>query len=109
MDFHGGWRSYSRRTIVFVALAAAYYVALNAVLINELVERVQTGSLTAPAAPSRGPVEPEEASMSCADLGKLDRDICRADAMVTRASEVLREHRRERRAAQEQHRAAAAR
>ena len=34
MGFRGGLRSWSRRTIVFVALAAAYYVALNIALMD---------------------------------------------------------------------------
>ena len=38
MDLHGGWRSMSGKTMLFVVLGAAYYLALNAILINEIIE-----------------------------------------------------------------------
>jgi len=41
MHLQSGLRSWSGRTVVLVALAAGYYVALNAVLIQELVAQVQ--------------------------------------------------------------------
>jgi hypothetical protein len=108
MDFHGWWRSMSGRTMVFVFLAAAYYVALNAVLINEIVEQVQMGPQRPVAMRSQSPVtapDPQDPSAACAGLAKADRDICKAELLVgkasTRFSSEGREERRQRRAARE--------
>src|SRR5215471_14319303 len=108
MHLQSGLRSWSGRTVVLVALAAGYYVALNAVLIHELVAQVQARI------PVRAPVtmrledqEPREMSASCAELGRFDRGICRGESTITRASGMFVEHRRERRAAHEELRAVA--
>ena len=102
MGFHG-LRSMSGRTILFVVLAAAYYLVLNAVLINELIERVH---MTPPpvAARSAFPLEtpdPRDPAASCTKLAKRDRDICKAELLVGEASARLKERtlqeRRERR------------
>ena len=70
----GGLRSMSGRTVVLVALAGAYYIALNAVLINELVERVQLGQRL-PAAQRPAAMPDAQASAACGDLAGVDRDM----------------------------------
>ena len=68
----GGLRSMPGRTVVLVALAGGYYVALNAVLINELVERVQLGQRLP--APQPRPAKPDaQATAICGDtaLGRV--------------------------------------
>ena len=107
MNRHGGWRSWSGRTIVVVVLAAVYYVALNAVLIHELVDRVHTGQ-PGSAGTRHGAEAPQETPAGCADLGKIEHDICQAEAKLSRTSATLREQWRERRATHQQHRTAAA-
>jgi hypothetical protein len=104
---HGGPGSWSGKTILLVSLAGAYYLALNAVLISELVERVRQGS-EPPAARQLVRVEAShtlEPSASCSELAGPDGAICRAEALLGRAAGKLNEQRRERRAAHEARRA----
>ncbi len=100
----GGLRSMSGRTVVLVALAGAYYIALNAVLINELVERVQLGQRL-PAAQRPAAMPDARASAACGDLAGVDRDICRFESRIGQASGTLREEPREWRAARDATRA----
>lgn len=107
MGFHDGMRSMSGKTILFVALAATYYVALNAVLIHEIIDRVRT-SASVPAAtrPFSPLISPglRDVSTSCVDLRRMDREICKAESLAGKASARFREERRERRAAGDERR-----
>lgn len=94
----GKLRSMSGRMVVLVALAGAYYLALNAVLINELVDRVRQGQrLSTAQLPAAMP--DAQASAACGDLAGVDRHSCRFESRFGQASGTLREERREWRAA----------
>lgn len=101
--------------MLFVGLAAAYYIALNAVLINEIIEQVKIGPQRPVAmrvASTSDTADPQDASTSCTQLAKADRDICKVELLVGKASdrfrEQAREERRQRRAARDDRRAAPA-
>jgi hypothetical protein len=109
MGFHGRWRSMSGTTMLFVILAAVYYLVLNAVLVNEIIEQVRTGPQPSAAARSHSSLatsDPRDPSPSCRELASIDRDICSAEVLAGKASarfrERLREERGERRAAREE-------
>jgi hypothetical protein len=78
------------------------YIALNAVLINELVERVH---LRLPAAQRPAAMPDARASAACGDLAGVDRDMCRFESRIGQASGTLREEPREWRAARDATRA----
>ena len=110
MGFHG-WRSMSGKTMLFIFLGAAYYLALNALLINEIIDQVRTGPQRS--APARldsllQTPDPQDRDASCSGLAKGERAICKADLLADEAStrfrERMREERRERRAAREERR-----
>ena len=107
MGFHDGMRSMSGKTILFVALAATYYVALNAVLIHEIIDRVRSSpsvpAATRPLSPLLTP-RLRDLSTSCVDLRRMDREICKAELLAGKASARFREERRERRAAGDERR-----
>ena len=94
----GKLRSMSGRMVVLVALAGAYYLALNAVLIKELIERVRLDQRLPTAQPPAA-MPDAKASATCGDLAGVDRDSCRFDSRMGQASGTLREERREWRAA----------
>jgi uncharacterized membrane protein len=111
MGWHG-WRSMSGKTLVFVVLAAAYYLALNGFLLNEIIYQVRTG----PQVPAAARPQPSNSSgmqnpAACGDLAGMNREICRAELRAGQVSarlrERTREERRERRAAREERRKAA--
>ena len=108
MGFHDGGRSMSGKTILFVALAATYYVVLNAVLIHEIIDRVHTSpgvpAATRPHSPLVTPGPRDLSTASCVDLGRMDGDICKAELLTGKASARFREERRERRAARDERR-----
>jgi hypothetical protein len=115
MGFHDGLRSMSGKTMLFVALAAAYYVALNAVLIHEIIDRVRTGTSDPAATRSHSSLvtpDPRDPSTSCGDHGRMDRGICKAELLAGKVSarfkERVGEARRERRAARDERRRTAA-
>ena len=115
MGFHDGLRSMSGKTMLFVALAAAYYVVLNAVLIHEIIDRVRTDPGAPAATRSHSSLltpDSRDPSTSCGDLGRMEREICRAELLAGKASarfeERVREERRERRAARDERRRPAA-
>jgi len=105
MELFGGWRSMSGRMIFFIVLAAVYYVALNVVLIQEIIERVQAGPQPPVVAVQQSYASAEigdsqDLSSSCSGLAKAERDTCRVELLVGKSVQAKGE-RRERRAVQE--------
>ncbi len=89
MDIQSVLHSTSRKPTLFIAVGATCYLALNAVLIHEIVEQVRSVPRAATATPAyyqAKSLEPRGPSASCAELARVDRDICKGELLLDKAT-----------------------